>query len=52
MNIIDPKTGLCPFMSAAVCDKSDLSCVYYLLNRNPKVVGVEENAVSKDFDGT
>ena len=43
VNTIDPETGLSPFMLAAVGNKSDLTAVYYLLSRNPKLVGVEDN---------
>lgn len=35
---IDPGTGLYPFMVAAPGDTSDLSAVYYLLERNPALV--------------
>eukprot|EP01083_Nonionella_stella_P116631 346682_1 len=48
VNTINPETGLCPFMLAAVGNKSDLTAVYYLLSRNPKLVGVGGN---KDSDG-
>ena len=46
---IDPKTGLCPFMLAAVNSKSDLTAVYYLLSRNPKLVGLHEQKAGKDY---
>jgi hypothetical protein len=36
---IDPGTDLYPFMVAASGETSDLSAVYYLLRRNPSVVG-------------
>eukprot|EP01083_Nonionella_stella_P091046 254467_1 len=42
VNTIDPKTGLYPFMLAAVAGKSDLLAVYYLLGRNPELIGVKE----------
>jgi hypothetical protein len=45
VNTIDPKTGLCPFMLAAVGEKSDLTAVYYLLCRNPKLVILGEHDV-------
>ena len=45
VNTIDPKTGLCPFMLAAVGEKSDLTAVYYLLSRNPKLVILGEHAL-------
>jgi len=35
VSTMDPKTGLYPFMLAAVAGKSDLLAVYYLLCRNP-----------------
>lgn len=51
VNSVDPKSGLLPFMSAAVGDKSDLTAVYYLLSRNPKLlVGLGGNAMSKRTD--
>jgi len=50
VNSIDPKTGLCPFMLAAVNNKSDLAAVYYLLCRNPKLVGSHEKRGGKDSD--
>ena len=43
-----PETGLCLFMLAAVANKSDLSAVYYLLRRNPKLVGVGGNKSFSD----
>uniref|UniRef100_A0A7S3QI76 Uncharacterized protein n=1 Tax=Chaetoceros debilis TaxID=122233 RepID=A0A7S3QI76_9STRA len=48
VNSIHPETGLCPFMLAAVGNKSDITAVYYLLSRNPKLVGAGGN---KDSDG-
>jgi hypothetical protein len=36
---IDPGTDLYPFMVAASGETSDLSAVYYLLRRNPCLVG-------------
>mmetsp|Transcript_1763 Transcript_1763/g.2391 ORF Transcript_1763/g.2391 Transcript_1763/m.2391 type:complete len:86 (+) Transcript_1763:2-259(+) len=48
VNTMHPGTGLYPFMLAAVGNKSDLAAVYYLLSRNPKLVGVGGN---KDNDG-
>mmetsp|Transcript_1857 Transcript_1857/g.2658 ORF Transcript_1857/g.2658 Transcript_1857/m.2658 type:complete len:410 (+) Transcript_1857:99-1328(+) len=48
VNTMHPETGLYPFMLAAVGNKSDLAAVYYLLSRNPKLVGHGEN---KDSDG-
>mmetsp|Transcript_29706 Transcript_29706/g.45446 ORF Transcript_29706/g.45446 Transcript_29706/m.45446 type:complete len:425 (-) Transcript_29706:196-1470(-) len=52
VNRQDPKTGLYPFMSAAVGNKSDLSAVFYLLSRNPKLVGLDgnEKKKAKGFD--
>lgn len=41
VNTIDPKTGLYPFMLAAVARKSDLPAVYYLLCRNPELISVK-----------
>jgi hypothetical protein len=37
---IDPGTNLHPFMIAASGETSDLSAVYYLLRRNPSLVGM------------
>ena len=37
---IDPGTDLYPFMVAASGETSDLSAVYYLLRRNPSLVGL------------
>ncbi len=34
-HVVDPVTGLHPFMSAASVRKSDLSVIYFLLRRDP-----------------
>ena len=52
MNRVDPKTGLCPFMLAAVDNKSDLTAVYYLLSTNPKLVESDEKAMVNDSNGS
>ena len=52
LSTVDPKTGLCPFMLAAAGNKSDLTAVYYLLKKHPKLVesGSHENDVGTDSD--
>ena len=52
VNRVDPKTGLRPFMLAAVDNNSDLTAVYYLLSRNPKLVGSDKKTAANDSNGT
>ncbi len=47
---VDPLTGLCPFMVAALDETSDLSAVFYLLKRNPSLVNASVRRNSKGFE--